>query len=126
MLTMSSQSKFANIVYAAEFARRNPSIMTVSLHPGIVGTDLILKQSPIKKVMLAIANLAIGTTNLTPEQGAFAQLWAAAGAKKGELVNGAFYMPIGVESNKVLDKAAKDPAVAKRLWEWTEEALAKY
>ena len=51
------------------------------------------------------------------------QTWAAAGAKKDELANGAFYMPVGVESNSTLDTTAKDLNLAKELWEWTEKAL---
>ena len=35
------QSKLANIVYAAEIARRYPTITCLSVHPGVVATDLV-------------------------------------------------------------------------------------
>ncbi|KAL3433238.1 hypothetical protein BDV09DRAFT_186837 [Aspergillus tetrazonus] len=35
------QSKLANILYARELARRYPSITSVSVHPGVVGTGLV-------------------------------------------------------------------------------------
>ncbi|KAL8411973.1 hypothetical protein RB596_001288 [Gaeumannomyces avenae] len=34
------QSKMANLVYAAEIARRYPQLTSVSVYPGIVGTDI--------------------------------------------------------------------------------------
>ena len=35
------QSKLANIYYTRELARRHPSIKSVAIHPGTVGTNLI-------------------------------------------------------------------------------------
>ncbi|TVY49311.1 putative oxidoreductase [Lachnellula occidentalis] len=39
------QSKLANLVYAAELARRFPSITSVSIHPGLIQTGLVQKSS---------------------------------------------------------------------------------
>lgn len=118
------QSKVANIIYAAEFARRHPSIVAVSVHPGVVATDLVKNLNPVKKAFVYAANWATGTTLMSPEEGAYNQLWSAAGADKSKLVNGALYMPIGVESNHLLDGVAKDPELARKLWQWTEDTLA--
>lgn len=63
---------------------------------------------------------------MKPEEGAFSQLYVAAGAKKENLVNGAFYMPIGALSSSRLDKVAKSEKLAKELWEWTEKAMEGY
>ena len=63
---------------------------------------------------------------MKPEEGAYSQLYVAAGAKKEELVNGAFYMPTGVLSNSRLNKVAKSEKLATELWEWTEKALDGY
>lgn len=52
-------------------------------------------------------------------------MWAAAGAKRSELVNGGYYEPVGVLCNDKLNSTAKDEGLAERLWEWTEEALDK-
>jgi len=46
----------------------------------------------------------------------------AVGMHKNEVVNGGFYRPVGVLSNK-LDKVAKSEDFAKELWEWTEATL---
>ncbi|KAF3765718.1 oxidoreductase [Cryphonectria parasitica EP155] len=120
------QSKLANVVYAAEFARRNPSILAVSVHPGVVVTDLVNDLNRVKKTFVYATSWVQGINLLQPEQGALNQLWAAAGATRSEVVNGAFYMPVGVESNSMLDNVATSQDFAKRLWQWTEEALADY
>lgn len=119
-----SQAKLANILYAAELARRYPRILAVSVHPGVVKTGLVTNLPWVKRVFVTAANWAQGM--LEPHQGCWSQLWVAAAAKRDELVNGAFYMPVGVESNSTLDKTAKDEELAKKLWEWTDEVLAKY
>lgn len=120
------QSKLANIVYAAEFARRYPSITAVSVHPGVVATDLVNNLGVIKRGFVYATSWMQGIKLLSPEQGAFNQLWAAAGAQKSELINGALYTPIGVESNDTLDNVAKNADFAQRLWQWTEDTLAGY
>ena len=51
---------------------------------------------------------------------------AAAGAKKGDLVNGGFYMPVGILSNSKLDKVATSQKLATELWQWTEKTLEGY
>ena len=114
------QSKLANIVYAAELARRYPSITSMSLHPGVVKTDLVGNLSFGDKAFVYVGNLG---NVVTPEEGVLNQLWAAAGAKKERLDNGAYYMPIGIQSNSKLDETGKDPKFAARLWEWTEKEL---
>lgn len=119
-----SQAKLANIIYAAELSRRYPHILSVSVHPGVVKTGLVTNLPPVKRAFVGVTNWIQGM--LEPHQGCWSQLWVAAAAKRDELVNGAFYMPVGVESNSMLDKTAKDEMLARRLWEWTDEVLAKY
>ncbi|KAL2822610.1 retinol dehydrogenase 11 [Aspergillus granulosus] len=115
------QSKLANLLYAAELAHRYPGLTSVSLTPGVVNTGLVGNLGCFNRAFVWVTNLG---NLMGPEEGAWNQLWAAT-TKKENLVNGAFYEPVGVLSTK-LDKAAKDEALAKRLWEWTEEALAGY
>lgn len=62
---------------------------------------------------------------LTPEQGCLNQIWAAT-AKRSEVVNGAFYTPVGVLRNDMLDNDAKDPEIAKKLWDWTNDVLVGF
>ncbi|KAI1352879.1 putative short-chain dehydrogenase [Xylaria sp. FL0043] len=123
--TRYGQSKLANIVYAAEVARRYPQIMAISVHPGVVKTDLVNSLSLSEKAIVYGANLVKGVKLMEEDQGCLSQLWAAAGARRDELVNGAYYRPVGVLSNSALDKIATSEEFAKRLWTWTDDALAE-
>ncbi|KAM6480566.1 NAD(P)-binding protein [Trichoderma sp. SZMC 28011] len=120
-----SQSKFANLVYASELGRRFPKIMAVSVHPGVVKTDLVNSLSFGDSAFLRVSNFILGTSILTPEEGVLNQLWTAAGANRNELVNGAYYKPVGVLSNGDVskDKMAINEEVAHKLWTWTSEIL---
>ncbi|KAK4068183.1 hypothetical protein Trihar35433_6743 [Trichoderma harzianum] len=120
-----SQSKFANLVYASELGRRFPKIMAVSVHPGVVKTDLVNTLSFADSAFLRVSNFILGTSILTPEEGVLNQLWTAAGANRNELVNGAYYRPVGVLSNGDVskDKMAMNEEVAHKLWTWTSEIL---
>ena len=120
------QSKLANIVYAAELARRYPSITSVSVHPGVVKTDLVNRLGYLHKAIVYGLNALMGIRLMTEERGRMSQLWVAAGAKKSELINGAFYRPVGVLSNDQLDEIAKSETFAKELWEWTEKTLRDF
>ncbi|TGJ83890.1 hypothetical protein E0Z10_g4887 [Xylaria hypoxylon] len=124
-LTRYGQSKLANIVYAAEVARRYPQIMAVSVHPGVVKTDLVNTLSLSEKALVYGGNLVKGVRMMEEEQGCLSQLWVAAGARRDQLVNGAYYRPIGVQSNSDLDKTATSEEFANKLWTWTDDALAK-
>ena len=121
-----SQSKLANILYAAELARQYPNITTVSIHPGVVETGLVTNMQFADRVMVYIPNWLMNVPILKPEEGCHNQLWAAVGAKKNELVNGAFYVPVGIMCNDKLDKTARDEKLAKELWTWTEKVLSQH
>ncbi|KAI1275928.1 putative short-chain dehydrogenase [Xylaria sp. FL0933] len=123
--TRYGQSKLANIVYAAEVARRYPQITAISVHPGVVKTDLVNSLSLSEKAVIYGANFVKGLKLMEEEQGCLSQLWVAAGARRDELVNGAYYRPVGVLSNSALDKIATSEEFAKRLWTWTDDALAE-
>ena len=119
------QSKLANILYASELARRHPQITSVSLHPGVVLTDLVYTQRRIKLWFMHLGCWLMGIGYLTPQQGCFSQVWCATVAKE-ELRNGGFYYPVGVDKTEMLDAKARDGDLAKRLWEWTDGVLAKF
>jgi NAD(P)-dependent dehydrogenase (short-subunit alcohol dehydrogenase family) len=114
------QSKLANLLYAAELARRYPKITSVSIHPGVYSTGLVGTLGFWKRTLIYLTNLgnvkdaADGTGN---------QLWAATGDKSG-IVNGAYYVPIGVLGP--LDGDAKSEKLAAELWEWTENEMKGY
>lgn len=117
-------SKAANILFALELARRYPSITSVSVHPGVVASDLyngtqatnIIARSMLPSVkLLFFRSVRSGTLN---------QLWAAAGARKNELVNGAYYTPVGHRNEG--NRFVVDAVLAKSLWEWTEKEVERF
>ncbi len=132
MLTIVSnyhrQSKLANIVYPAELARRfsQSDIKFISVHPGAVTTNLTTSISFTHKIMMAILFWFLGVSFMDEKQGRLSQLWAAAGAKKDELVNGGFYMPVGRLSDDRLDKTAKSLQLGQDLWTYTQDVLSKF
>ena len=72
------QSKLANILYAAELARRYPQITSLSIHPGVISTGLVGNLSTLNKVFVYVTNLGKLTA---PSDGIQNQLWAATGDK---------------------------------------------
>ena len=56
----------------------------------------------------------------TVETGAYNQLWAAT-TKKADLINGAYYTPVGYQSNGA--GYAQDKGFSHELWDWTEKEL---
>ena len=119
------QSKLANLIYAAEFARQYPDskIKFVTVHPRVVNTDMLTTTSYGHKIMLNIIFWFQGVSHIEVSQGCLNQLWAVAGAKKDQLVNGGYYMPIGRLSDDRLDKTAKSLDLAKGLWTYTQDVL---
>jgi daunorubicin C-13 ketoreductase len=99
-------AKQANILFAAEAARRWPDIMSASYHPGFVrsrfgagiGVHLMTKVTPFAK---------------TPEQGADTLVWLAA-TPRPQLVSGGYY-----EKRKLIRPtvATQDAQLAARLWD---------
>lgn len=113
-------------MYAREIARRYPSITAVSVHPGVVKTDLVNTLSTARRAFVYFSQLVQGIGLLEESQGRLCQLWAAAGATKQDLVNGAYYRPVGVMSNGDLNKTAQDPKLAEKLWDWSQEVLSEF
>jgi len=119
------QSKLANILHARELARRYPSILSVSVHPGRVATQLLDDMYSRRTVVGTLMQVYDKVANpLTPEQGAFTQLWAATWRRKEDIDNGAYYEPFGklVQGSK----DARDMDLAEKLWVWQEDEFGKY
>ncbi|KAF9698065.1 hypothetical protein EKO04_003909 [Ascochyta lentis] len=122
------QSKLCNLLFAREVAERYPQITSVSIHPGVIFTDLFqsLRANVFLKAGLWIYGLfffMIPGHFKSPEGGALNQTWAATVEKKS-LVNGAYYKPVGVKSGG--SKAARDEGLQKKLWEYTEAEFGKH
>ncbi|KAJ3788888.1 short-chain dehydrogenase [Lentinula aff. detonsa] len=124
-------SKLANVLFAKELQRKldkaGIQAVSVSVHPGNVKTDGALKYFGPE----AFSKLE---GHLEPLQGALAPLFAAAatevwterdGGKDKLNWTGAYVMPYGIPSPVDEAEAAKDPKLAKELWETTEKILAE-
>lgn len=114
------QSKLANVLYAAQLAERYPQITSVSVHPGVVETELMTGQSLPDRMFLKLTTF--GKT-ITPQEGAKNALWAAT-TDKVNIKNGSYYEPVG--NRQDVQRWAKDQDLARRLWEWTEAELEPY
>lgn len=114
------QSKLANILYASELSRRYPEIISVSVHPGVVGTGLVNDLSFMKKLLVQVTN-PLGV--MDPDKGAYNQLWCATVARD-QLENGKFYGPVGVKYTMTRESANEE--LAGKLWEWSNKELEKW
>ncbi|KAA8641785.1 hypothetical protein EYZ11_007020 [Aspergillus tanneri] len=116
-------SKAANILFAAELARRYPSITSVAVHPGVILTDLYASVSG-RSMLAALGTKTLNVFGTSVPAGAYNQLWAAAGARKEDLVNGSYYIPVG--HVKPQNRYAKSKEMGRRLWDWSESELRKF
>lgn len=111
-------SKAANILFAAELARRYPDIMSVSVHPGAVASNLY-EHAKASSVVTRLGVAAISLSLRSVRSGALNQLWAA-GVDRKQLVNGGYYVPVG---NHAQSRVDGDTEMARKLWDWTEEQV---
>jgi NAD(P)-dependent dehydrogenase (short-subunit alcohol dehydrogenase family) len=133
------RSRLANVLHSKALAKRYPSILTLSLHPGTVKTYVAGSCPTIQCTDLTdIRDLSAGPISSTPlyrlikplvelgapgpRKGAGNILFAAVSPKlRLESDNGAYLLPIGKVSAP--SKAGSDPKTAEDLWEWTTKAL---
>jgi len=119
-----ANSKLANILFTKALAKRYPQIISVSLHPGIILTDLYTPSYRHFILWIGISAISIFMTSL--DKGAYNQLWAAT-VPKEKIQNGGYYRPIGVLSNgSYLTGYANNEKMSEELWNWTEEELQKH
>ena len=115
------QSKLANVVYAAELARRYPDITSVSVHPGVIWTNLWNpKLSLLNRIFVYLATLGQA---VPPEVGVLNSCWAIT-TQKENLTSGAFYEPIGVIGSQT--KNSENLDLGEQLWTWTQKELENF
>ncbi|KAJ5456406.1 hypothetical protein N7530_011680 [Penicillium desertorum] len=115
-------SKSANILFASELARRHPDILSIAVHPGAVDSGLYGHTKGLNSMMkygLAAAGSMFFRSVAT---GALNSLWAA-GTQSENIINGAYYTPIGYRSGGTA--TVQDAQLAHRLWDWTEAQVSK-
>lgn len=100
-------AKQANILFAAEAARRWPDIVSTSYHPGLVRTRFG-RDSPTMAFFYRVAPML-----RTPAKGADTLVWLAT-IDKGQLTSGGYYID---RRERPPAPNASDPALAARLWE---------
>ena len=110
--TVYGSSKQANILFAAEAARRWPEIVSTSYHPGVVRTRFGRESSMISLFYKITPFL------LTPAKGADTMLWLA-GAPPEAVTNGGYYVKRQLKQPAGI---AADPAAAAALWKASVEA----
>lgn len=127
-MSVYSQSKLANLLFALELDRRlktaGSKVICIACHPGYSATNL--QSTGPQGFMKWILSLANKIAAQTPIQGATPTVLAAAGT---EALAGAYYGPQSmgeskgpVSDAKVSDEA-RDEQVAKRLWEESEKLV---
>jgi NAD(P)-dependent dehydrogenase (short-subunit alcohol dehydrogenase family) len=105
--TVYGSAKQANILFAAEAARRWPEILSTSYHPGVVRTRFGNHSAVVRFFYRWAPGLR------TPAKGAETLVWLAT-TSAAEICSGGYY-----SDRKPRRPAAKaaDPALAARLWE---------
>jgi NAD(P)-dependent dehydrogenase (short-subunit alcohol dehydrogenase family) len=116
-----ANSKLANILFAKELAKRYPAIKSVAVHPGAIRTDLWQHSVNASTLLRWGVNTFGGLWLQDIAKGAMNQLWAAT-AK--DVTSGVYYTPVGHAASGTGD--ARNEKLAARLWDWTEEELAKH
>ncbi|KAH8705581.1 putative short-chain dehydrogenase/reductase family protein [Talaromyces proteolyticus] len=116
-------SKAANILFAMELARRHPEIKAVAVHPGVVSTALYdgTRQSNLTARYFLAPTMKLAFRS--PQSGALSQLWAVAGARQEELVNGGYYTPVGYQITR--NRFLKERDLAQKLWDWTDKEVER-
>lgn len=125
-----SQSKLANLVFAAELDRRLRSsgadVISVAAHPGLTDTELLANSVRQRSPLLAMFSIPLNkvfTQNV--RTGMLPQLYAATApdVDGGDYVGpGGIGELIGHPAPARRSAAARDEALARRLWDVTAEA----
>lgn len=116
-------AKLANILHARGLASRYPSLTAVSVHPGVIKTDLFA--STQRDSMIVRYGMAVfgGLFMQSVPQGARNSLWACTAGRE-EVREGYYFTPVGKRGGG--SGWAKDGKKVDELWEWTEKELEKH
>ena len=115
-------TKLENILFTVELARRHGSdgISTAALHPGVVSSNFaaeagglsgIFYKNPLSRLLLT-----------SPEKGAGQLVWLAEGTPGTDWQSGTYYEKH--KPAKRMNPQARDPELARWLWEQSEAMLA--
>ncbi|KAK4210319.1 hypothetical protein QBC37DRAFT_428983 [Rhypophila decipiens] len=117
-------SQVPAIIGEGRTTKTGKGILSLSIHPGVVGTGLVNDLPWADKALIYASQMG---NLLTPEEGIRNHLWAIT-APRDVIVPGAYYEPVGKLWSKSwsrqIDK--KDPDLGRKMWEWTEEQLQRW
>jgi len=113
-----NQSKFANVVFASELARKyaGANITSTAVHPGMINSDLG-RNAP--KLFMSIAK----HINYDVTKGAITSLYAAT-APETENANGKYFIAFARETKPNLK--CLEPKVGEELMAWFEEQVKNH
>lgn len=114
-----SASKLANILFTAELARRleGTKVTTNSLHPGVIASGFARNNDGLVGFLAKLASPFL----MSSEDGAKTTLFLATDPS-GAATNGLYFSK---SKPKTPSREARDASVAKRLWDVSEELVAK-
>ena len=116
--TRYGQSKLANVLYAAELAKRYKELLTVAVHPGVIhGTELQGSLPTFHRVFTRV--MTIGR-DIELHEGAYNTLWGAT-TSKDNFKSGEFYEPVGKPITPTKDSSSDK--LREELWNWTQKEL---
>jgi len=106
-------SKLCNILFTRELARRAPQLRANCFHPGVVRTGFGKNENGIWKLLTTLG----GPFFRSPERGARSLVWLATSDEGGRLTGEYIVDEQAAEPND----AARDPELARGLWERSAE-----
>ncbi|KAB2571022.1 putative oxidoreductase [Lasiodiplodia theobromae] len=109
-------SKLADIHYTTAMAEKHKDVKFISVHPGMVATNL--HHDSTGTFLKPLLNTAVVLFATPVEKGVYSQLWAAASpdARSGE-----FYRPVGVAGKG--SKLSQNRVLGEELWDWIQGEL---
>ncbi len=113
------QSKIANLLFAKELSRRFAGTKKTAnaVHPGVIATNLSRNMNPVVALVLKVAE-PVGLKSVP--QGAATQVYVATNPSLAG-VTGEYFADCNVAKPR---RDARDPEIAKRLWEVSETIVA--
>lgn len=125
-----AQSKLAVLTFTFELARRlqaeGSPIRVMAVHPGVAATEITRGGDRIGAFRARLVKRLFGLMGQTAAEGAWPTLYAAT---SDEVQTGRYYGPSGAGERKGLPAEAtaaawaKDEAIARHLWQLSEEAV---
>lgn len=103
-----ANSKLANSLFARELARREPWLISNSLHPGVVGTKLL--------------HAAFSIQGSDVSEGARTSVFLATSPEISG-ISGKYFDTCRITTTPA---SVNNPQLARQLWEWSERAIGQH